>query len=303
MVLFMALCLLVFLLCLCFPEISGSGIKNGLTLITGQVLPALYPFILLTTLFKYLVIHNNKYRFMPIFIGFLSGYPLGAKVAADYDDAAEKFLTPQSVLLICNNPSPAYMISFVGLHCLKDPSLGIRMYAAIIAGNLVTGLLFGTFGKRYARNKKTAHAQTAQHTSLYRKINTYSASVQPPSSASLLDRVIHDTFTIIINISSYILIFSVAAAFIQKIFFLPPIIQGIFAGMLEMTTGIQILTAQSMALNIKLLLMTGLVSFGGLSVMAQTNSMISGSSLSIKKYMTEKAIAVTIAVSVMYIII
>ena len=295
----MALCLLVFLLCLCFPEISGSGIKNGLTLIAGQVLPALYPFILLTTLFKYLVIHNNKYRFMPVFIGFLSGYPLGAKVAADYD-ASEKFLTAQAMLLICNNPSPAYMISFVGLHCLEDPSLGIRMYAAVITGNLVTGFFLGTFGKRKrnARGKKNTRAQNAQHTSLI-----CSASVQPPSSAGLLDRVIHDTFTIIINISSYILIFSVAAAFIQKIFFLPPIIQGVFAGMLEMTTGIQILTAQSMALNTKLLLMTGLVSFGGLSVMAQTNSMISGSSLSIKKYITEKAIAVTIAVSVMYIII
>ena len=283
----MALCLFAFLLCLCFPEISGSGIKNGLTLIAGQVLPALYPFILLTTLFKYLVIHNNKYRFMPVFIGFLSGYPLGAKIAADYDDAAGKFLPAQSVLLICNNPSPAYMISFVGLHCLKDPSLGMRMYAAIIAGNLATGLLFGIFGKRYAGNKKTAHR----------------TSVQTPSSASLPDRVIHDTFAIIINISSYVLIFSVAAAFIQKIFFLPPIVQGIFAGMLEMTTGIQILTAQSMALTTKLCLMTGLVSFGGLSIMAQTNSMISGSALSIKKYMAEKAIAVTIAVSVMYVII
>ena len=50
----MAVCLLLFLLCLCFPEISGSGIKNGLMLVAGQVLPAMYPFILLTTLFKHL---------------------------------------------------------------------------------------------------------------------------------------------------------------------------------------------------------------------------------------------------------
>ena len=36
--------------------------------------------------------------------------------------------------------------------------------------------------------------------------------------------------------------------------------------------------------------------------MAQTNSMIAGSDLSIKKYMTEKTIACAIAVSVMYMI-
>ena len=69
----MVLCLLIFFLCLCFPEITGSGVKNGLSLIAGQVLPALYPFILLTTLFKYLAGRRPANQYLSILIGFLSG--------------------------------------------------------------------------------------------------------------------------------------------------------------------------------------------------------------------------------------
>lgn len=281
----MVLCLLIFLLCLCFPEITGSGIKNGLTLIAGQVLPALYPFILLTTLFKHLAGRSSKYRFLPVFIGFLSGYPLGAKTAADFDLTPGK-IPAQSLLLICNNPSPAYMISFVGLHCLKSPSLGIQMYMSILIGNLLTGLAC-IVSKKLSPLKET-FCQT---------------QVLPVTSENLLDQVIHDTFLIVLNVASCILFFSVAAAFIQKLIFLPPAIQGLFAGMLEMTTGIQMLTAQSFTLKLKILLMTGIISFGGLSVIVQTKSMISESSLSLKKYIAEKAIACTIAVFIMYLFI
>lgn len=290
----MAFCLLVFFLCLCFPGIAGSGIKNGLSLIGGQVLPALYPFILLTTLFKYLAGRRPTNKYLSIFIGFLSGYPLGAKVAAGYNPSTG-FLSGQSLLLICNNPSPAYMISFVGLRCFGEPFLGFRMYIAIITGNLLTGL-FCAFMDRIRRQNTVLSENMPPFPG-----NTPSES-ESTTQKNLLDQVIHDTFSVIVNVSSYILIFSVAAAFIQRLSFLPETAQGLLSGLLEMTTGIQILAAQSIPVTEKMLLSTGIISFGGLSVMAQTNSMIAGSDLSIKKYMTEKTIACAIAVSVMYII-
>ncbi|MFR1761731.1 hypothetical protein [Frisingicoccus sp.] len=285
----MALCLLVFFLCLCFPGITGSGIKNGLSLIGGQVLPALYPFILLTTLFKYLAGRRPANQCLSIFIGFLSGYPLGAKVAAGHNPSTG-FLSGQSLLLICNNPSPAYMISFIGLHCFGAPFLGFRMYIAVITGNLITGLFFALMDRTWCQDPVQSE-----------KIPSFSKGV-PSTQKNLLDQVIHDTFSVIVNVSSYILVFSVAAAFIQRLSFLPEAAQGLLSGLLEMTTGVQILVAQSIPMTTKVLLTTGIISFGGLSVMAQTNSMIAGSDLSIKKYMTEKTIACAIAVSVMYMI-
>lgn len=285
----MALCLLVFFLCLCFPGITGSGIKNGLSLIGGQVLPALYPFILLTTLFKYLAGRRPANQYLSIFIGFLSGYPLGAKVAAGHNRSTG-FLSGQSLLLICNNPSPAYMISFIGLHCFGAPFLGFRMYIAVVTGNLITGLFFALMDRTWRQDPVQSE-----------KTRSFSKGV-PSAQKNLLDQVIHDTFSVIVNVSSYILVFSVAAAFIQRLSFLPETAQGLLSGLLEMTTGVQIIAVQSIPMTTKVLLTTGIISFGGLSVMAQTNSMIAGSDLSIKKYMTEKTIACAIAVSVMYMI-
>ena len=285
----MALCLLVFFLCLCFPGITGSGIKNGLSLIGGQVLPALYPFILLTTLFKYLAGRRPANQYLSIFIGFLSGYPLGAKVAAGHNPSTG-FLSGQSLLLICNNPSPAYKISFIVLHCFGAPFLGFRMYIAVITGNLITGLFFALMDRTWCQDPVQSE-----------NIPSFSKGA-PSTQKNLLDQVIHDTFSVIVNVSSYILVFSVAAAFIQRLSFLPETAQGLLSGLLEMTTGVQILAAQSIPMTTKVLLTTGIISFGGLSVMAQTNSMIAGSDLSIKKYMTEKTIACAIAVSVMYMI-
>ena len=285
----MALCLLVFFLCLCFPGITGSGIKNGLSLIGGQVLPALYPFILLTTLFKYLAGRRPANQYLSIFIGFLSGYPLGAKVAAGHNPSTG-FLSGQSLLLICNNPSPAYMISFIGLHCFGAPFLGFRMYIAVITGNLITGLFFALMDRTWCQDPVQSE-----------NIPSFSKGA-PSTQKNLLDQVIHDTFSVIVNVSSYILVFSVAAAFIPRLSCRPETAQGLLSGLLEMTTGVQILAAQSIPMTTKVLLTTGIISFGGLSVMAQTNSMIAGSDLSIKKYMTEKTIACAIAVSVMYMI-
>ncbi len=247
----MALCLLVFFLCLCFPGITGSGIKNGLSLIGGQVLPALYPFILLTTLFKYLAGRRPANQYLSIFIGFLSGYPLGAKVAAGHNPSTG-FLSGQSLLLICNNPSPAYMISFIGLHCFGAPFLGFRMYIAVITGNLITGLFFALMDRTWCQDSVQSE-----------KIPSFSKGV-PSTQKNLLDQVIHDTFSIIVNVSSYILVFSVAAAFIQRLSFLPETAQGLLSGLLEMTTGVQILAAQSIPMTAKVLLTTGIISFGGL---------------------------------------
>ena len=183
----MLICLFFFFLCLLFPEISGEGVRRGLSLSFTQVIPSLYPFILLTTLFKALS-HDSRYaRRLSLFAGFLSGYPLGAKVVAEQYDGG--LFTPRAMLVICNNPSPAYMLSFVGLESLGRPVYGLQMYAAILTGNLLTGILISCFSSR----KQSRPAPTV--------LRAQSA----PSKMSLTDRVFQDTFETVVRICGYIL--------------------------------------------------------------------------------------------------
>lgn len=278
--------LLIFVVFLIFPEITSAGMKNGLVMLTSQIIPALYPFILITTFLKQKSKHHKCPSCLPIILGFLSGYPLGAKIIADHWHN-ENIIPAQAMLIICNNPSPSYMISFVGLNCLKSPKFGFLIYLSVLIGNLITGTLITLI----TRKMHFKHEAYADHGHIH------------AVSVNSMDELFQDTFTILLNISNYILIFSILSAFIKRISFLTPVLHGIISGLLEMTSGIQILSTIDSPYDLKLLLITGIVSFGGLSVIAQTRNMTQESTLSIKKYITEKAIASTMAMSVMYLIL
>lgn len=273
----------VFILFLMFPAITASGMEDGLDLLIHQVIPALYPFIFLTTFMKYRASRRAHGNFFLFFLGYLSGYPLGAKIIADHHDRVMP-LPAQSLLLICNNPSPAYMISFVGLHCLNDPSLGLKMYVSILFGNAVTAFLLLPIRKEYQPSEKTRLLHTC--------------SLPQPSFEDLMAEV----FSILLNLSGYTLLFSVVSAYIEALPFLSTFGTGILTGFLEMTTGIENIAASSASIQIKAILMTGIVSFGGMSVLGQTQNLIQNTPLSIKKYMADKIAASAVSMTAMYCI-
>lgn len=278
----MAATIILFLLFLFFPKITSAGIKNGLQLLFNQVIPALYPFILLTSLLKSKLQKQRHSLPLVISLAILSGYPLGSKIIAQSIDTSDN--EKQLLLFLCNNPSPAYMLGFVGFQCLNASKKGFAIYASIFIGNLIWFLL------RYLHLKKQeVPYQSPKKLSMCE------------SSCFSMANIIDQTFASLIQISGSILFFSCMASFLTELSFLPQTFQGIFAGFLEMTTGIQILTDSSCPEIFKMIFITGLSSFGGLSVIAQTQSMISDTALSIKKYMADKAIISFIAMSVMYL--
>lgn len=280
-------CLFFFLLCLIFPEIAGNGVLKGTELIPVQVIPALYPFVLLTTVLKYLAKRRPVPKCFLFFLAFLSGYPIGAKMIAEQfaDKDFYKSIPLQSLLVICNNPSPAYMISFAGLYCFSNPRTGLFMYLIILSGNLIVGFM----GIIKAKNSK--------------QIVIPVLKVQECSeNQDEFGKIMQDTFSTLLLISSCILITSVFASFIQKLP-MPNVLQAVVAGSLEMTIGMEMIKPLRISTRTKMLLAAPLISFGGASIFIQTAGMLTGTNLSIKKYMKEKAMASVITLSFMYIIL
>lgn len=277
----MYLLLTLFLLFLLFPETTSAGTKNGIQLLINQVIPALYPFIFLTAILKNITHQKTTALKFLLPLAFLSGYPLGAKIVAQNIQAPTK--VKQILLFLCNNPSPAYMLSFVGFQCLNRPQKGIMIYTAALIGSTIWALIRYLINRHQTDKAPSGFLQSCGETS------------------GTLDTVVDQTFTSLLHISGYLMFFCCISAFIVKIPFLSPVLQSLFAGFLEMTTGIQNLKSIACSEALKMILITGMVSFGGISVIAQTQSMINGSGLSIKKYMTDKAISSVIAMSVMYL--
>ncbi len=269
----------VFLICLIFSPLVKNGIKNGLILLTDQVIPSLYPFVLITTYI------NKKYNtlnsYLLIGMSIFSGYPVGAKIIAEHS-FLDIPITKQDLLMFCNNPSLPYLISYVGGYCLNSPLFGLIIYICIISGNILT--LFLKF------LLKSIHPVKIEH----------SEKIRLCSTTCKYDTLFLDTFHTLINLSSYILIFSIFTSLINNVSFIPYSIRLILICLTETTTGIAHLSKLTLHTSYKLVWITGMIGFGGMSVILQTSNMTKDSTLSIKKYMTDKAISSLIAMSVMY---
>ena len=134
---FLILCFFVMLL---FPSKVFEGAKSGLLLWFLTVLPTLFPFLLISRLLldscacsllnKLLapvisrlfgISAQGSFAFI---VGFLCGYPMGAKITADLFHARQISKAEASYLLsFCNNTSPAFLIHYIVLGYFQNPRL------------------------------------------------------------------------------------------------------------------------------------------------------------------------------------
>ncbi|MEG2775480.1 MAG: nucleoside recognition protein, partial [Acetivibrio sp.] len=89
---------------------------------------------------------------------------------------------------------------------------------------------------------------------------------------------------IITKIGGYIILFSLLATIIKVHFPLPVLTKTILCGILEITTGMNLLFESMYSSSTKLLIGMFIASFGGLSALFQTKSVIKESGLSIRSY-------------------
>lgn len=138
--------LLVFLLL--HPAESLSCARAGMTLWLNTLIPTLLPFIILTGMLthtghirKLLLPFESFFHIFPgvsiwggyVFVlGMLCGYPLGAKLASDLY-GLHKISKKEALYLttFCNNPSPAFIITYLCKSCLKDTVPAGMVFASI----------------------------------------------------------------------------------------------------------------------------------------------------------------------------
>jgi sporulation integral membrane protein YlbJ len=289
-VLFLAIILL-------FPAASYQGAKKGLLLWFNTILPTLLPFIIISNLIIKLQIHKSLSKlFYPIFhllfgvseggcypilIGFLSGYPVGAKSTADLvtngiiDEEEGQFL-----LSLCNNVSPMFVMSYIAIAQLDMEHIRISLLLIIYLSSILSAMLYF---KLLGKPKK----QIIHTTSVEGKVAPLAG---PKFDFALLDSAIMDGFEVITKVGGYIILFSIPAQILSDMSFGGGLFKILSVGFLEITTGINQLSHTNIDLNIKIALIAMVTAFGGLSGLAQTKSVISNSRLSIGTYFKVKII-------------
>ena len=313
-------------LLLLYPSVCVEGAKNGLLLWFNTIIPTLFSIYTgyefnpgawrdscAGTYFcpacqrLFLTGPEGAY---PVVLGFLCGYPMGAKAVADSLSCRRISVCQASYLLtFTNNPSPIYMLSYVALFTLKyagtwfhhcSRSVHIRCCHRICLppyhalARCVSAVIHPPFAHRQHRRKRSPGRFDGIHAAgLSAQTGTQAKTIMaPPEQAleksGLFDRCVLSAFELLVKIGSYMILFSILAAVLTRLPAISPLAVCILAGLLEQTTGLALLKALTLPLAQKTALAAGMICFGGLCIAAQTYSVIRPQGLSVKPYLLSK---------------
>lgn len=263
--------ILLLLLLFAMPAVSIEGASNGLLLWFHVVLPTLAPFMICTQLITMFggielfmrpcaplfshIFHLSSAGGYVLLCGLLCGYPLGAKLCADF--CRRGLITEQEgkyLLSICNHPSPMFLLGYVKNQLPTDtPALLILLC-----------LYLPIFPLSFAA-KKIYHIHNSDKQTAFSK--TVSARMS-------LDDILMSVCDTLVLIGGYIMLFSILTAWITNIPFLSDKTKALLSGLAEITTGIHQICSCS-AFSNPILPVIACVSFGGLSGLFQTRSVLS----------------------------
>lgn len=286
-ILFILAVLGLLLLLFTHPAQIASGCSLGLTLWYTAVLPSLLPFLIFSNLlvrtgmFQYL---NRIYAplFRRIFgiseegcyavlIGFLCGFPMGAKVIADL--VRERHISPVEgdyLLGFCNNVSPAFFLNYV---CL------LKIGFTAVPWRLV--LLFYLLPVLYGISTRPFYhfSDSAEETGQKRQASLHRLNFP------MLDACIMDGFATITRLGGYIMIFTILVQML-KLLPLSDASLTFLSAVLEISCGIdQIAALQALSSSCRTALICTAAAFGGLCICAQTQSVLDGTPLHIRTWL------------------
>ena len=143
----MAACVGLSVVLVMYSPLALEGARNGLALCGQVIIPSMYPFFVLAGIFTQMDAGGasggkSKGRAVlgTVLLGFLGGYPLGAKTAVRLmEQGAISRGQAQRLQLFCVNAGPAYLIGAVGAGMLGSRRAGVILFASMLAAGLAMG--------------------------------------------------------------------------------------------------------------------------------------------------------------------
>lgn len=286
------ICLLLFLLV--HPEEALLSAKDGMSLWLNVMIPTLLPFLILTGIL--LKTGNIPQLLEPLapfwkhffgispagayvlILGFLCGYPMGAKLAHDlYINHQISQREGEYLLTFSCNASPAFIFSYLSQNILEGKIPPHSLLLILLSADFVC-MLFFRFLVYHGNTVSSVKPE-------YRKKETY----QQDSTEVILDVSIMSGFETITRLGGYILIFSLL--FTGFYHYWPFCSQNkiLLTSPIELTTGLHQIAQSAFSWKIKYITSMTLTAFGGFCVMFQTKSVLE-EKLSILPYIFAKCL-------------
>lgn len=263
------------------PAEAADAARQGLSLCLQTVLPSLFPFFVLSSLLVSCGAADGLARALepvmrPLFylsgagasalaLGLAGGYPVGARVTAElYRTGALSRAEAERLLSFCNNAGPGFILGVCGGAVLRDPRAGAGLCLVHAASAVVTGVLL-----RRGAVMETAAAYARRR-------------VRRAPLAAAFPAAVRDSFAAAWSVCGFVVLFAVVVRFVSRL--LPGRV--LLVGFLELTNAVLSLPADRGGF----VLCAVFLGWGGLSVHAQTLSVLDGTGLSARWYFLGKAL-------------
>ena len=272
------------LLLLCSAD-AAQAVRDALALCVQSVIPALFPFFVVSSLFIDLgcaaVLGRSLAPIMrwlfgvsgaggtAFLLGIIGGYPVGGRTAGElYRSGQCEREECERLLAFCNNAGPSFILGIAGLGCFGSVRVGAWLYLIHVGAAVMVGLLFRSTSRQMGRPKKT----------------------ETPRWADALIQAVRGGAMSMVNICAFVVFFLVILRLFSRF---TGIQHGAILGIVEMTNGILRLANDRRGF----IWAAGLLGWGGLSVHCQTAAVLSGSGLSLKRYFIGKALQAAISMA------
>ena len=289
-----------------YPKPAMEAARTGLRLCYNVIIPSLFPFFVLSSLVVELGLAHCLGRLLeglmrPLFrvsgscasafaLGFIGGYPVGAKTAISlYEKGMCTRTEAERLLAFCNNSGPAFILGVVGAGVFASSRVGVLLYLAHALASVCIGLLFRFYkgGEDRGASRRPA--------ALRFQARRFSAAFTDSVKGAFLSTL---------NICAFVVFFTVVIQLLIRSGFLPGLAQvlgtalapfgltpewaqRLLTGALEISSGVSTL-AEGGALSRRLAMAAFMLGWAGLSVHCQVLSFIGGSGLSVGTYLVGK---------------
>nr|WP_326497947.1 sporulation integral membrane protein YlbJ [Clostridium sp. ZS2-4] len=287
------------------PELCLKSALDGSKLFIKSVFVSLFPFlVLINIMISYNAVNIYSKCFgnilckplrlpqncsLVLIISILCGYPLGAKYACDlYEKNLIDFKTCERLISIASNPSPLFVIGSVGTYMLNNHSLGFILLISCYLSCFIIGIIL-----------------PASHNNPSSKHIAIDYVCENRNIGDVLNKSINNALKTSISIGGFVIFFSVITTIVKNNILFDIVftklsdilsisqksLEGFLLGLLEMTNGCNLVSSSNdFSILFKIMLLSFLLGFSGLSIISQVYSIIYKFKFSINKYIKLKFI-------------
>lgn len=287
----------------CWPQEISAAVKEGMGLCYNVIIPSLFPFFILTSLVISLGLAGYLGRLMepvmrplfrlpgacaaPLALGFVGGYPVGARAALTlYENGQCTKAEAERLLAFCNNSGPAFILGVVGAGIFGDSRVGLLLCLVHALASFCVGLVF-----RFYRPEKSQSHSSSLPIRVQRFSTAFTGAVKGAVTSTLNICAFVMCFTVLIRMLVLSGLLPALAAFLGKM--LAPLglteawARRLLTGVLELSSGVASLTGDG-TLEGKAAMAAFLLGWAGISVHCQVLSFLGESGLSTRTYIGGK---------------